>query len=300
MANAYVADITPPERRAQSFGMMGAAFGLGFILGPAIGGLLGEMGPRVPFFVAAAISGLNVVYGFFVLPESLAREHRRAFDWRRINPLVAVMALRRYPVVASMVVIVVLHQLAFQVLPSVWTFFTMYRFDWSTAEVGYSLAFSGTMMIIVQAFLVRRIVPAIGEHRAAMIGLAFTGIGYYVYAFAPFGWVLYVGLVLAALSGLVMPALNALMSREVGPQSQGELQGAVGSVTSLTMIVGPILMTNLFGYSTRADAVLQFAGSPFLLSGVLTTIALLLLLRAVAVRAPVARASAQVGKVGDP
>ena len=278
-ANAYVADISPPDERAQNFAMIGAAFGVGFIVGPAVGGLLGGLGSRVPFYVAAGVALLNVAYGFLVLPESLAPEHRRRFEWRRANALVSISALRRYPVVGGLVAIVLLHQLAFQVLPSVWNFFTMYRFGWSEAEVGYSLAFSGTMMILVQAFLVRRLVPRLGEHRAASIGLLFTAIGYYVYALGHASWTMYAGMALASLSGLVSPSLNAIMSKEVGPTFQGELQGAVGSVVSLTMIVGPIVMTQLFGYFTSREAPFEFPGAPFFASAALATLALWLLLR---------------------
>ncbi len=278
-ANAYVADISPPEERAQNFAMIGAAFGLGFIVGPAIGGLLGELGSRVPFFVAAAISFVNVVYGYFALPESLGQTLRRPFDWRRANPFGAVRSLRHYPVVSGMVVILVLYQLAFQVLPSTWTFYTMYRFDWSVAEVGYSLAFSGTLMILVQILLVRRVIPRLGEYRAALVGLLFCVIGHFAYAFAWIGWVMYAGMVLGSLSGLVGPSLNAIMSKQVGPKSQGELQGALGSAMSLTGIVGPLLMTQLFGYFSSDDAIVHFAGAPFFASASLMLISLVLLIR---------------------
>ena len=278
-ANAYVADISPPQQRAQNFGMIGATFGLGFILGPAIGGMLGELGSRVPFFVAAGVSLVNVVYGYFALPESLARENRRPFEWRRANPFGAMRALRHYPVVSGLVVIIVLYQLAFQVLPSTWNFYTMYRFDWSVAEVGYSLAFSGILMILVQALLVRRVIPRFGEYRCAVFGLLLSIAGHYTYAFAPASWVLYLGMLLASLSGLVGPSLNAIMSRQVGPKGQGELQGALGSVVSLSGIVGPLAMTQLFGYFAAPDAIVHFPGAPFFASASLMLAALLLLLR---------------------
>lgn len=278
-ANAYVADISPPDQRAQNFGLIGATFGLGFILGPAIGGTLGEYGSRIPFFFAAAVSLANVVYGYFVLPESLAKQHRRPFDWRRANPLGAIRGLRHFPVVRGLVLIVVLYQLAFQVLPSTWNFYTMYRFDWSVAEVGYSLAFSGILMIFVQAGLVRRVIPRYGEYRSALFGLLFCVAGHSAYAFAPAGWVMYAGMVLASLSGLVGPSLGAIMSRQVGPTGQGELQGAMGAVVSLTGIVGPLAMTQLFGYFSSDAAVIHFPGAPFFASATLMLGALLLLLR---------------------
>jgi MFS transporter, DHA1 family, tetracycline resistance protein len=278
-ANAYVADISPPEQRAQNFAVTGAAFGLGFIVGPAIGGMLGELGPRVPFFAAAAISFANVVYGYFVLPESLAPELRRPFEWRRANPFGAVRALRHYPVVSGLVVVLLLYQLAFQVLPSTWNFYTIYRFDWSVAEVGYSLAFSGMLMIFVQVFLVRRVIPRLGEYRSALVGLLFCVAGHYTYAFAWLGWLMYVGMLLGSLSGLVGPSLNAIMSKQVGPRAQGELQGALGSLMSLTGIVGPLLMTQLFGYFSNPEAIVHFAGAPFFASASLMLVALVLLVR---------------------
>ena len=285
-ANAYIADISPPERRAQNFAMTGAAFGLGFIIGPAIGGMLGELGSRVPFFVAAAISFVNVVYGYFVLPESLALHLRRPFDWRRANPFGAVRALRHYPVVSGLVIVLLLYQLAFQVLPSTWNFYTMYRFDWSVAEVGYSLAFSGLLMILVQVFLVRRVIPRLGEYRAALVGLIICTIGHYAYAFAWVGWVMYVGMVLGSLSGLIGPSLNAIMSKQVGPKAQGELQGALGSLMSLTGIVGPPMMTQLFGYFSNPEAVVHFAGAPFFASASLMLCSMVLLLRQRTKQAP--------------
>ncbi len=278
-ANAYVADISTPDNRAQNFGMIGAAFGAGVVLGPALGGLLGELGPRVPFFVAAALSALNVAYGWFVLPESLRPEHRRAFEWRRANPLGALAALRRYPVVSGLVVVIALYQLAFQVMPSVWSFYSMRAFAWSEADVGLSMAFTGVLMIAVQAGLVRRAIPALGEHRAALLGIALAAIGHLAYAFASVGWMAYAAAIPAALSGLVSPALNAIMSRQVGPAGQGELQGAIGSVVSLTAIVGPFLMTQLFSTFTRPGAPVDFPGAPFIASAVLMAVALLLLAR---------------------
>ena len=219
----------------------------------------------------------NFIYGYFVVPESLAVEHRRPFDWKRANPLGAVGALRQYPVVRALILIVVLYQLGFQVLPSVWNFFTMYQFHWSPSEVGYSLAFSGVMMIVVQVFLVRALIPRLGEYRSAVLGLSLCAFGHFIYAFAQVSWAVYAGMVVASLSGLVSPSLNAIMSRQVGPKGQGELQGAMGSLISLTGIVGPLLLTQLFGYFTSAAAPLHFAGAPFFASGTFMLIALMLL-----------------------
>jgi DHA1 family tetracycline resistance protein-like MFS transporter len=287
-ANAYVADVSTPETRAQNFGMIGAAFGAGFVLGPAIGGLLGELGPRVPFFVAAGLAAVNVAYGWFVLPESLRPEHRRPFEWRRANPLGALAALRRYPVVAGLVLVIALYQLAFQVMPAVWSFYSMRAFDWSEADVGLSMAFTGVLMIVVQAGLVRRMIPALGEHRAALLGIGLAVLGHLGYAFAGAGWMAYAAAIPAAMSGLVTPSLNAIMSRQVGPEGQGELQGAVGAVVSLTAIVGPFVMTHLFSAFTSPGAAVQFPGAPFIASAALMLLALLLLAR----RAPEPQAPA--------
>ncbi len=183
-AMAYIADVSPPEKRAQSFGVMGAAFGGGFILGPAIGGLLGALGPRAPFLVAAALAGVNFLYGYFVLPESLTRERRRKFEWSRANPLGTLLALRRYPAVIAIAGAVFLWQLAHQVYPSTWAFFAKIRFQWSEIEIGASLAFVGVLMAFTQGFLTGKIVPRIGEYRAMVLGVGSGVVSMLMLAFA--------------------------------------------------------------------------------------------------------------------
>jgi MFS transporter, DHA1 family, tetracycline resistance protein len=279
-ANAYIADVTPPEKRAQSFGLMGAAFGGGFILGPAIGGLLGGLGTRAPFFVAAALALLNVLYGFFVVPESLAPEKRRPFHWTRAHPLGTLQHLRRYSGVVAMVVGLFVWQVAHQSLPATWSFYTMFKFGWSEAALGASLAFAGLAIAVVQGGLTRAIIPRLGERRAALLGLVMGSLGFLGYASAAQGWMMYPWMLVAALGGLVHPSINALMSQQVNERSQGELQGGVASVYSLSTIVGPLLMTQTFRFFTRADARPLIAGAPFYAAALLGVLSLLLVHRA--------------------
>lgn len=269
-AYAYIADISPPQKRAQNFGFIGAAFGIGFVLGPSIGGLLGSFGPRVPFLAAAALALLNAAFGLFALPESLPRGRRRAFEWPRANPFGALMQLRRQPVVIGLAGVSCLWLLGHQVLPSTWAFYTMYRFNWSSALVGYSLAAAGIVMAISQAGLTRVLVPKLGgEQRAALVGLLSGAAVYTCYAFAPYAWVLYIGILGWGMAALSWPSLNALMSQQVPPDAQGELQGALASLSSVTAILGPPLMTQLFGIFSERGAPVHVPGAPFLAAALL-------------------------------
>jgi MFS transporter, DHA1 family, tetracycline resistance protein len=269
-AYAYIADVSPPEKRAQNFGLVSAAFGVGFILGPAIGGLLGILGPRAPFFVAAGFALLNVTFGFFALPESLPPAARRPFQWSRANPLGTLRQMRKYPIVLGLASAAFLWQLGHQVLPSVWAFYTMLKFDWTSAGVGYSLAASGAVMAISQGLLTRKLIPLLGgERRAAMVGL-FAGIVVYLcYAFATQGWMIYVGILGWSIGALAWPSINSILSQEIPASAQGELQGGMASLGSLASILGPPMMTQLFGYTTSAAAPVHFPGAPFLLAAVL-------------------------------
>jgi len=270
-AYAYIADITPPEKRAQSFGLMGAAFGIGFILGPAIGGMLGNLGPRAPFFTAGAIALANTAFGFFALPESLPMESRRPFEWRRANPLGTLIQVRRYPVVLWLLGAVFLWQLGHQVLPSIWAFYTISKFQWTSAQIGYSLAFVGVVMAFAQGVLTRALIPRLGGERpAAAVGMAFAIFAYIGYACATQGWMMYVVSATSMFFAMTYPSLNALMSRQIPHNEQGELQGAVASVYSLSAILGPPLMTQVFGLFSRRTAPLYFPGAPFLAAAVLT------------------------------
>jgi DHA1 family tetracycline resistance protein-like MFS transporter len=279
-AMAYIADVSTPEKRAQSFGMMGAAFGLGFIIGPAIGGLLGELGPRAPFFVAAALGGLNFLYGLFVLPESLPAEKRRKFEWKRANPLGAFLSFRRYPAVLAIAGAVFLWQLAHQVYPSTWSFFATIRFHWTEAAIGASLAFVGVLMAFTQGFLTGKIVPRIGEYRAVIVGVVSGAASMLILALATQSWVAYAGMAAGLLQGLAYPSMNAIMSKQAPPDQQGELQGGVASMMSLTTIIGPVLMTQTLGRFSAPDAPMYFPGAAFLLATGLALIALAIVARA--------------------
>lgn len=280
-ATAYVADVTPPERRAQSFGMIGAAFGLGFILGPAIGGLLGGYGPRLPFLVAAGAAFANLALGTFALPESLPLESRRPFSWRRANPLGALLQIRRYPSVLGIASAVFAWQIAHQSLPSSWSYYTLLKFSWSERAVGGSLAFIGLIMSTSQGFLTRALIPRLGgERRAALFGFSAAFVGYTVYAFASHGWQMYLGMTTWLVAGMTYPAMNALMSRAVDKSAQGELQGAVASLASLASIVGPLMMTQLFARYSAAGAPFRFPGAPFAASALLAATGFALLLAA--------------------
>lgn len=278
-ASAYIADVSTPENRAKNFGMVGAAFGLGFIIGPAIGGLLGKFGVRAPFIAAAILSLLNCIYGYFILPESLDPENRRPFEWKRANPLGALMHLRKYPAIGGLIVSVTLVYLAAHAVQSNWNYFTIYRFNWTEQMVGLSLALVGLLIALVQAGLIRIITPKIGNQRSIYLGLALYGAGMLLFAFANQSWMMYVFLVPYCLGGIAGPALQAVMAGHVPANEQGELQGALTSLMSVTSIIGPLLMTNLFAYFTSSDAPVLFPGAPFLMGAILMIISAVLAYR---------------------
>lgn len=280
-AYAYLADVSPPEKRAQNFGLVGAAFGVGFVVGPAIGGLLGELGPRVPFFAAAALALLNLAFGFFVLPESLPKERRRPFNIRRANPVGTLLQIRRHPLVPGIAGAIFFWQLGHQVLPSTWAYYSMLKFGWSEAMVGASLAGVGVVMAISQGWLTRVLIPRLGERRAAGIGLVFGATAYLGYALSTRGWMVFAWMLTWFLAALVYPSMNALMSQQVPPDAQGELQGAVGSLYSMASIVGPPIMTQLFGYFSSETAVVHFPGAAFLCAAFFVMISATLFARAI-------------------
>jgi MFS transporter, DHA1 family, tetracycline resistance protein len=270
-AYAYVADITEPARRAQSFGLIGAAFGIGFIGGPAIGGLLGGFGPRAPFFAAAGIALANTAFGYFALPESLPRESRRPFHWARANPLGTLLQMHRYPVVLLTLGALFLWQLAHQVLPSTWAYYTISKFHWSSAQVGYSLAYVGLLMAIAQGALTRVLIPWLGgERRAALAGMACAFLAYVGYAVVTQGWMMYVVALTTFLFALSYPSMNAIASQQIPANAQGELQGAIACLYSLSSIVGPPLMTQVFGYFSGPAAPVYLPGAAFLTAAALT------------------------------
>ena len=262
--NAYIADISPPEKRAANFGLTGAAFGLGFILGPAMGGFLGEyLGLRAPFFVAAGLALANAAFGLVVLKESLPVSRRRAFEWWRANPLGSLAALRRYPALIAMFAVLVMVRMAHDALPSTWTYYTMLKFSWGPGDVAGSLVAVGVLMALSFSLLPRLLVPRIGETRAVFLGLGCAAIAYAGYAFAPDPLALYGWMIIFALGGIATPALNAIISHLVPANEQGELQGAIASIGSLTSVVSPVAMTSLFAWFTSGHAPVYFPGASF-------------------------------------
>ncbi len=267
-ASAYIADISTAENRAQNFGMIGAAFGLGFIIGPLLGGLLGEFGPRIPFIVSAGLALLNLVYGYFVLPESLVPEHRRPFEWKRANPLGSLLQLKKYPGVAGLVMSLVLVYLAAHAVQSNWSFFNIEKFHWTPKMIGISLGMVGLLVGAVQGGLVRVVNPKIGNEKSVYVGLGLYALGLLLFAFASQSWMMFVFLVPYCLGGIAGPALQAIISGHVPPNEQGELQGALTSLMSATSIIGPPMMTNLFAHFTAPGAPVYFPGAAFLLGAV--------------------------------
>ena len=283
-AMAYIADVSEPEKRAQNFGMIGAAFGLGFIIGPVIGGILGDYGTRVPFFAAAVVTLINVLYGYFVLPESLAKENRRPFDWKRANPIGTLKHLGKYPVISGLIVSLVCIYIAAHSVQTTWSYFTKERFSWDNAMVGYSLGVVGVLVAFVQGFLIRFTTPKLGQERSVYIGLLLYASGLLLFAFANQTWMMYTFLIPYCLGGIAGPALQALMSNAVPANEQGELQGALTGIMSITSIVGPPLMTNLFAYFTAKSAPVYFPGAPFLLGGILMVLSMLFAFRTLSVK----------------
>ena len=266
-ASAYIADISTAETRAKNFGMIGAAFGLGFIIGPALGGLLAGWGIRAPFYAAAVLCLLNTFYGYFVLPESLSKEHRREFHWERANPFGSLLLFRRYPVLGKLAFSFFLIYMAAQSVQGNWNFFTIYRFHWTEKLVGISLAIVGLLVGLVQAGLTRIVNPKLGDERSIYIGLTLYTIGLVLFAFATQSWMMFAFLIPYCLGGIAGPALQSVLAGHVPPNEQGELQGALTSVMCLTTILGPPLMNNLFTYFTT-KAPIHFPGASFLLGAV--------------------------------
>lgn len=278
-ATAYIADVSEPEKRAQNFGMIGAAFGLGFIIGPVIGGLLGQFGERIPFYAAAAITLINWLYGFFVLPESLDKANRRPFDWKRANPIGSLLNLSKYPMLSGLVFAMFFVFVAGHAVQSVWSFFTIERFSWDQAMVGYSLGVVGILVAFVQGFLIRYSTPKLGPKKSVYIGLMLYTLGLILFAFANQSWMMFAILIPYCLGGIAGPALQAVMSNQVPANEQGELQGALTSMMSLTSILGPLLMTYLFSHFTQHGNNLYFPGAPFLVGGAFMFVSMILVMR---------------------
>ncbi len=263
--NAYIADISPPEKRAANFGLVGAAFGLGFILGPALGGLVGEhFGLRAPFYVAAALSVANALFGLLVLKESLPPERRRKFEWRRANPLGGLKALSHYPALTLLFGMLVLGQLAHDSLPTTWSYYTMLKFGWGPGDVGLSLVAIGILTAISFAVLPRVLVPRIGQAKSVYLGLFCGALAYAGYAISTQVWMFYAWMIVFTLGGVANPAMTAILTEQVGPDQQGELQGVIASITSLTSIGAPLLMTSLLAWFSGPHAPVYFPGAAFL------------------------------------
>lgn len=278
-ANAYIADISTPEKRAQSFGLVGLAFGLGFIIGPVIGGVFSKFGIRVPFLIAAGLSLLNFLYGFFILPESLPAEKRRPFEWKRANPIGSLLHIRKYPVISGLLFSFVLVFIAGHAVQSTWTYFTMQKFRWDEQMVGYSLGFVGILIALVQGGLIRYTIPKIGQERSLFTGLFFNITGLILFSFASEGWMMFAILIPYAMGGLTGPSIQGIISNQVPSNEQGELQGAITGLLSLTSIIGPPLMTNLFYYFTREEATFKFSGAPFMAGALFSIISLMFAIR---------------------
>jgi len=265
-AFAYIADIAPPENRAASFGVVGAGFGLGFVLGPALGGLLGQVDPRLPFWAAGAMAIVSAAYGYFILPESLPKDKRAPFAWKKANPVGSLVLLRSHPELSGLAVAYFLMQLAHVVLPSVTVLYMSYRYGWSELQVGLALAGVGVCSMIVQGTLVRPIVKRLGERRALVVGLVFGAAGFSIYGVAARGDVFLIGVPVMAIWGLTGPAIQALMTRHVSASEQGQLQGANSSLTAIAGLFGPAMFSLVFAAFIGERAGLHLPGAPYLLA----------------------------------
>ncbi len=275
-ATAYIADISTPETRAKNFGLIGAAFGLGFVIGPALGGLLSVWGLRAPFYAAAVLCFINFLYGYFVLPESLKPENRRPLEWKKANPIGSFQHFKKYPAISGLVIAFVFMYLASHAVQANWNYFTMFRFKWTEKQVGVSLAVVGVLVGLVQGGLIRVINPRLGNAKSIYLGLTLYGIGLALFAFATQSWMMYVFLIPYCLGGIAGPALQSIITEKVPANEQGQLQGGLTSLMSATSIVGPYIMTNLFYYSVSDNGSFYFPGAPFLLGSILMFISALL------------------------
>jgi DHA1 family tetracycline resistance protein-like MFS transporter len=275
-ASAYIADISTPENRAKNFGLIGATFGLGFIVGPVIGGFLGEFGPRMPFLVTAGLTLLNWLYGFFVLPESLKVENRRPFNWKRANPVGTLLSVWQYKVVAGLFVVLALLYISAHAVQSNWAYYTIEKFSWTTGMIGVSLGVVGLVFVIVQGGLIRVILPKLGHHRTVYAGLMLYAVGFILYAVANQSWMMYAVTVVYCMGGMAGPALQGIMSSAVPANAQGELQGAFASLMSMTSVVGPPLMNGIFAWFSSPAAPFYFPGAAMTLGAALTIVSCLL------------------------
>lgn len=279
-ATAYIADISTKENRAQNFGMIGAAFGVGFIIGPALGSLFSTFGVRVPFLVAACFSLLNFIYGYFVLPESLGVENRRKFNWKRANPIGSLLHLKKHKTILGLIAALTFIYIAGHAMQSTWTFITMEKFKWSEKIVGYSISFVGISIAIVQGGLIKKANNLFGIKRSVYVGLFLQIIGFTLFAFAWQDWMMFAIMLPFAMGGIAGPSMQSIMTSQVAANEQGELQGAITSLMSLTSIIGPLLMTSLFTFFTGTNSPIYFPGIPFLTGAILTMVSFVIVLLA--------------------
>ncbi|MBO4232761.1 TCR/Tet family MFS transporter [Riemerella anatipestifer] len=271
-ASAYIADISTEQDRSKNFGIIGAAFGLGFIIGPVLGGILGQFGARIPFLAAGILCLINFIYGFFILPESLSEEHRRKFNWKRANPIGSLLQLRKHPELYSLILAWFLVYIASHAVQTNWAYFGIYRFSWNETIVGISLGVMGGLTALVQGVILRKINPKIGNERSIFYGIGMYSIGMLLFSFAGSSWMMFAILGIYCLGGIAGPSLQSVISTKVSASEQGDLQGALTSIISLTSIIGPPLMTNIFYYFTHNDAPFKFAGAPFFVGFILMSI----------------------------
>jgi len=276
---AYVADISPPEKRAQNFGIMGAAFGFGFIIGPFIGGMFSEFGTRAPFIAAACLSLINCIYGFFVLPESLKPENRRAFDIKRANPFGAFVQLRKNKQIRILIVCMFLFYLAGQVMPAIWPFYTKFQYNWTDREIGYSLAFVGVMIALVQGGLIKFAKKIFGTNKAVYVGMFMYFAGLVLFSIADESWMMYAFTFVYCIGGIAPPTLQGIISERVPANEQGELQGMMTALTSVSTILSPLIMTNLFYFFTKESAPVHFPGASFAAAAIIIFLGGLLCVR---------------------
>ncbi len=283
---AYVADISPPEKRARNFGIIGAAIGLGFIIGPFLGGVFSQFGTRTPFIAAACLSLLNWLYGFFILPESLQQENRRAFNFRRANPFGAFIQLKKNKAIRMLLIVLFFLFLAGQVMPSIWPFYTKYLYKWSDLEIGYSLAFVGIMVAIVKGGLINWTQKKFGPIRSVYIGLVLNMLGLSLFAFASQSWMVYAFTLVYCLGGIAPPSLQGIISGRMSANEQGELQGMISSLISLSNILSPLIMTHLFYFFTKENAPVHFPGASFAVAAILIFLGFLLCVRELRKKTP--------------
>lgn len=276
VAAAYIADVSTKENKAQNFGLLGAAFGLGFIIGPVIGGILGHYGPRVPFFAAAGLTFLNFLYGYFVVPESLPKEHRRNFRWINANPIGSFRHIKKYPIIMPLVVCIFLINIAAHAVQSTWSYFTMEKFQWNERMVGYSLGVIGILLTIVQAGLIRVIIPKLGLAKSIVTGLLLNCISLFAFGIVDTTLLLFATSIFYVFAGIAGPAMQSSISNHTPANEQGQIQGGLTSIISLTAIIGPLVMTSLFSFFTKKNGPMYLPGAPFYLGSLLALIAVII------------------------